>query len=139
MVKSHTSQLAAAALLAGFWCTSAAAPVSEPERNGAKIAALREVLDKWVDMQKALAKEKSEAKQAAQLLEQRIDLLSHEVEDLQKKKTESEKGITEADVKKAEMVKKKEAAIQSLEALAGEMPKMEVELRALQPRLPDPL
>jgi len=113
-----------------------AADPAEPASAGADIAALRETMDKWVDMQKAIAKEKSDAKEAVKLLEQRIVLVTQELEEVRKKKIENEKQITDADKKKAEMVKKKDLNLASLKNLDDELPKMEAQLRALKPLLP---
>jgi hypothetical protein len=114
-----------------------ALPAAAEEGN--RVSALRGMLDKWVDVQKAISKEKSDAGNAKQLLTQRTELLTREVEDLRKKKVESEAGITEADAKKAELVTKKESIAQSLAGLEKELPAFEAEMRVLQPLLPDPV
>lgn len=100
---------------------------------------MREMLDKWGDMQKALSKEKSEAKEANLILQQRIELLTRELEELKGKKVKGTLDITEADKKKAELVDKKTAIVSALAELEKEVPAFEAELRALQPVLPDPV
>jgi chromosome segregation ATPase len=109
------------------------------EQNGAKIAALRETLDKWVAMQKALSKERSEAQSAIQMLQQRTELVVNELEDVKTKKTESDSKITEADLKKAELVTKKEEMQKAMEQVEGEMPTIEADLLSLKAQLPDPI
>ncbi len=100
---------------------------------------MRELLDKWVDLQKALSKEKSEAKDAKLVLQQRIELLTRELEELKEKRVKGELDVTEADRKKAEMADKKTGIVGSLAELEKEAPALEGELRALQPLLPDPV
>ncbi|MEO7798112.1 MAG: DUF3450 family protein [Opitutaceae bacterium] len=110
-----------------------------PTDSAAQIVTMREMLDKWGDLQKALAKEKSEAKEANLILQQRIELLTRELEELKAKKVKGELDITEADKKKSELVDKKTAIVNALADLEREAPILEGELRALQPMLPDPV
>lgn len=114
-------------------------PTTAPSESGGKVAALRDAMDKWVEVQKALSKEKSDAQMAKQLLGQRIELVTREIEDLRRKKIESEAAITEADQKKAELVAKRDTFVASLGELEKEVPTFEAQLRELQPRLPDPV
>lgn len=121
-------------LLSNFAIAQTTAPVS-----GNVAGEMRELLDKWVDLQKALSKEKSEGKDAKLILQQRIELLTRELEELKEKKVKGELDVTEADRKKAELVDKKTGIVGSLADLEKEAPTLEGELRALQPLLPDPV
>ena len=116
-----------------------ATPAAAPADSAAQIVMMREMLDKWGDLQKALSKEKSEAKEATLILQQRIELLTREFEELKGKKVKGELDITEADKKKAELVDKKSAIVGALSELEKEVPVFEAELRLLQPTLPDPV
>ena len=129
----------AAILLLSFGSLAGAQSPSTAPASGNIAVELRELLDTWANQQKAIAKEKSEAKDAVLILQQRIELLTRELEELKGKKIKAELDVTEADKKKGELVAKKEPIVNSLAVLEKEVPALEVELRALQPLLPDPV
>jgi len=117
----------------------AAEDATVPSSDGNVVASLRDVMDRIMETQKALAKESRESKEASLLLRNRVDLLAQEIENLNRKKSESEKGITEADEKKAELVKQEGALKASLADFANAVPDLEKELRGIQPYLPAPV
>jgi TolA-binding protein len=97
----------------------------------------RTTLQKWVETEQLISKEKQEWKLGQQILQDRIDLLQGEIADLETKITESQKAITEADQKREAMTKDNENLKKAADALTTLIGKLEGRVKdQLMPRLP---
>ena len=67
----------------------------------------RELLDKWVETQQVLSKERQEWALGKETLQQRIGLLDGEIGDFDGKIGETRKGIADTNTKKAELLAEK--------------------------------
>lgn len=141
---SATRALAAALALAAA-AGAQDATRQEPADGGAKATPAatlddtRTVLDKWIETQRILAKERKDWQQGKEVLEARLELLKHEVAALEQKIGELRESGTKADAKKRAL-QADEAVLQAtLGQLAAEVTAMEAEVKKLFPALPEPL
>ncbi len=95
-------------------------------------------LEKWVETQRIISKEKADLRLSKEMLNERIDLVSREIETLEKKIKEAGESIAEADKKRAEMLEKNENLKQATSVLAEKIAPMEKRLADLLKRLPKP-
>jgi uncharacterized small protein (DUF1192 family) len=99
----------------------------------------RTTLQKWVETEQVISREKRDWQMAREVLEQRIALLRGEIESLEQKVAESEAGLSEASGKRAEMAaesRELEAAVTSLAETIG---RIEAKTKRLVSLLPAPL
>src|SRR5262245_61388660 len=99
----------------------------------------RETLAKWVETQQLIAKEKREWADGKEILTSRIDVLKGEIEATKGKLADARKTAAEANSKKAGTVAESAALQEVGTGLAMEAGDLEAGLRALLPRLPEPL
>lgn len=99
----------------------------------------REVLERWVETERLISREKRDWKLGREMLEERIALVAREEESMRTRIVEVEKSITEADRKRDELVARNDALKSASAELAADVVRLEEGTRALLKRLPDPI
>jgi TolA-binding protein len=97
--------------------------------TGKAIEQARSELQKWVETEQILSKEKQEWKLGQQILQDRIDLLEGEIKDLEQKIKESKQAIVDADKKRESTVNDNKNLKNASEALAGMIGKLEAQIK----------
>ena len=99
----------------------------------------RLTLDKWLETQQIIARERKDWQQGKEILLGRLELVKGEVATLEEKIRQAESGVAEADRKRAELLAEnavlEAATAQLTEAVTG----MEGEVRKLFAQLPEPI
>ncbi len=132
----------AAVLLAALpiVAASGSAAVAQDERDVASdIEATRDALGRWVETRKVISEEKREWALGREILDDRIALLSRELETLEGRVKEAEASVTEADRKRDELVAQNETLKASSAKLAEIAAGLETRTKSLVARLPDPI
>jgi FtsZ-binding cell division protein ZapB len=99
----------------------------------------RSSLEKWVETQRIISKEKEELKISREMLNERIGLLSREIDSLRSKITDAEESIAEADKKREAMIEENEKLKEASSSLVEVIAKMEQRTKEMLKRLPDPI
>jgi len=99
----------------------------------------RETLAKWVETQQLISKEKRDWVDGKEMLTSRIDVLKGEIEAVRLKLKDARETASEANSKKAGTVAESEALHEVGTGLSKDAGELEAGLRALLPRLPEPL
>lgn len=99
----------------------------------------RAALAKWVETRRIISKERQDWQLGKQMLQERIDVVQHEIESLRAKAADADRSVTEADKKQAEFRQQNEALRTASTALVGTVETLEQRLRGLLPRLPTPI
>lgn len=102
-----------------------------------RLAATRAALEKWVENQRIISKEKRDFALAKEMLTERIGLVENEVEQLQGKIEAAEESITEADKKRVRLIEESEKLEAASASLEGVLASLEVRTRDLLTRLPE--
>jgi FtsZ-binding cell division protein ZapB len=137
--------LFACALLATGLPLPAQSGAGAPDRAAAQARTAEQVdgalavLDKWVENRRLIEKEKRDWALGRELLRERIDLIQREIEGLRARIAEADQSIAEADRKRAELLAENEHLKSGTAALGEQAQQFEAGLRALLPRLPEPL
>lgn len=126
----------AAALLLLAPLTMGAGESPDP---GASIKSSRETLAKWVETQQIIAKEKKDWLQAKEILTSRISLVQAEIDTVKKTLEETRATGAEGMKKRAEATHDEAAIQEAGTAVAGWTAGLERDLKALLPRLPEPV
>lgn len=127
---------AAAALLAAF---GLAAPALGESTDSSQISETRSTLDKWVETQRVISKEKSDWAMAREVLEQRIDLLSDEAASLEQKIRETQASVNVADAQRRELLAANAELKEASASLDGLVAALEAKLVPLVSALPAPV
>ena len=100
---------------------------------------VRLTMDKWIETQQIISKERKDWQQSKDILQGRLELVKKEVSTLKDKIKESKTSVAETDQKKNKLVAEndqlKTAGKQLTEAVTG----MEGEIHRISKQLPDPL
>lgn len=99
----------------------------------------REALEKWVETERVISREKRDLALAREMLNERIELVKREIDTMRAKIREAEGSIAEADKKRAEMKDESEKLKGASASLDGALVSLEDRTQALLARLPDPL
>jgi hypothetical protein len=99
----------------------------------------RETLAKWVETQQLIAKEKRDWADGKEILTSRIDVIKGEIEAVKTKLADARRTAGETNAKKAGTIAESEALHEVGAGLATEAGELEAGLKALLPRLPEPL
>lgn len=97
----------------------------------------RELLNKYYETQKLLAKEKADWKLGKEIMETRISMIETNIEELKKKTKEEEEKVSKSDDERQELVKEDEALAKTAEVQKEGVQKLEARVHALWPLLPD--
>ncbi len=105
----------------------------------AEMKASREALSKWVETQQILAKEKKDWQTGKEILNSRISLVKGEIEDVEKKMQEVSTAGAESVQKKGDITKEEATLREAAAAVATRTATLERDIKALMPRLPEPI
>lgn len=104
-----------------------------------RLSDARESLAKWVETQQIISREREDWQVGKDVLEQRIALVSGEIEDLEGRIAELRNGIGETDRRRVEMESEKRTYERASVVLADGIGELERKVRVLVERLPDPI
>jgi hypothetical protein len=105
----------------------------------ADMKASREALSKWVETQQILAKEKKDWQTGKEILSSRISLVKGEIADVDAKMREASTAGAESVQKKSDITKEEATLQEAAAAAAVRTAALERDLKALMPRLPEPI
>ncbi|MBN1974647.1 MAG: DUF3450 family protein [Sedimentisphaerales bacterium] len=111
--------------------------VNPPARE--TIDTARNVIEQWVDTQRALSKEKQNWEMAQQSLNDRIEMVKKEIDSLREKISKSTQDISDADKNQAKLVEERETLKNAAETFKGIVDRLESKTIALNRQLPDPI
>lgn len=94
-------------------------------------------LEKWIETQRVISKEKHDLVVAREMLNERIELVQHEIKSLQDKIEDAKDSIDEADKKRDEMMRENEKLKNASESLTVILVSLEDRVKQLLKRLPD--
>ena len=120
-------------------CILVLAGPSRAGAAGAEVDAFRAEMEKWVETRQILSEEKAEWEVERESLRATRDLLKQEKDALQEQTQELEQTSTAADEERAELLLRRDASQAGSQALERKIRRMEEEVLALVPRLPEPL
>ncbi len=106
-------------------------------KNSIDIA--RQTIEKWVETQRVISKEKQDWELGREMLNEQIKLRQVEIASLRDKISQAEKNINDTDVKRMELVEENDKLKETAEALTGIVTNLETRTIALEKRLPDPI
>jgi len=113
-----------------------AAPKPDPV---AEMKSSREALGKWVETQQILAKEKKDWQTGKEILSSRISLVKGEIADVEGKMQEASTAGAESVQKKSDISREEATLKEAATAVAARTASLERDLKALMPRLPEPI
>jgi len=105
----------------------------------AEMKASREALSKWVETQQILAKEKKDWQTGKEMLNSRISLVKGEIADVEAKMQEASTAGADSVQKKNDISKEEATLKQAAAAVAARTATLERDIKALMPRLPEPI
>jgi len=132
--------LTGVALCGAVWVTEAkgAAGTTEPA-GGATLAETRMVLDKWIETQQVIARERKDWQQGKETLSSRLELARKEAATIEEKLKQAE-AVSMTAAKQRETIEAETVKLKrSVERLAGATTRLELQIRKLFPTLPDPI
>jgi gas vesicle protein len=100
---------------------------------------LRVTMDKWIETQQIIAKERNEWQQGNEILRGRLDLVKTEIGSLEEKITQAKSSVEETDKKRNDLLAENDQLKATSSELTEEAAKIEEEIRRLVKRLPEPL
>jgi soluble cytochrome b562 len=133
--------LVCTACLLSFGATPATTGVVQEDKAVPRrtLEETRLTMDKWIETQQILSKERKEWQQGKEILVGRLDLVKKEVGTVEEKIKQAQTSVAEADKKRGELVAEndrlKAAVAQLTEAVTG----MEGEVRKIFQQLPEPI
>ena len=99
----------------------------------------RMALEKWVKAKDLISKEKRDFELKKEILNERIDLVQHEINSLHGKISGAEDSIAEADKRRQDMLEENTKLKQASASLEGTLLDLEKRAQGLLKRLPDPI
>ncbi|HIJ70808.1 MAG TPA: DUF3450 family protein [Planctomycetes bacterium] len=99
----------------------------------------RTALEKWVQTQSIISKEKRDFVLTGEMLKERFALYKREIESLRGKTSDARESIAEADRKRADLLEENEKLKEASTWLLTTVIKMEDNIKLLLQRLPDPI
>lgn len=133
-----TAALALAAAMLASACGLASWAAGAPD-DAEPVDRTREALTKWVDTQRAIAKERRDLALAKEMLHERIELIQREVSSLRKKIAAAEKGIAETEAKREKLSGTNDKLKKTSSTLREALATMETRSSKLLARLPEPI
>ena len=111
---------------------------SEPD-NKDSIETTRTIIDKWVETQRTISKDKQDWVLAEQSLNDRIEMVGNEIDSLHKSIAKGQQDVNDKDENLAELIKENDQLKSASEALNGIIKKLESRTLSLISQLPDPI
>ncbi len=108
-------------------------------KDDEKIENTKAALEKWVETQKIISKEKRDFELAKEMLNERIGLVKREIKSLRKKISDAEDSIAEADKKRKELIEENEKLKKTSASLSDTLVSLEERTKDLLERLPGPI
>lgn len=136
---ASSSKLKAKNILMIFALCLLVTGILNADNNTENIENTRATIEKWVETQRVISKEKHDLALAKEMLNERISLVEREIESLKGKITEAEKSIDEADKKRSEMLKENERFKNASDSLGSSLLSLESGTKAMLTRLPGPI
>ena len=99
----------------------------------------RVTMDKWIETQQIISKERKDWEQGKEILQGRLELVKNEIALLQGKIQEAQTGVAEASRKKEELVAEDARLLETGAKLAEVVTRTEAELQPLCRALPEPV
>lgn len=126
-------------------CVAASVPAVakvEPEaasQNPPSLEKTRMAMDKWIETQQIISKERKDWQQGKDILVGRLDLVKRETDALQEKIKQADTGVTETDTKRKELLAENRQLEDATALLTQTATSMEKEVRKLFKQLPEPI
>ena len=123
---------------------SASSPVGGllASQDGAQAPTLEETrltLNKWIETQQIISKERNEWQQGKEILTGRLELIQKECTDLDAKLTAAQASVAETDAKRSELMVERDRLAALGTGLNESVARMESEVRRLFRQLPEPV
>lgn len=118
--------------------TCCSGPAAAAGQGALDIETTRTALEKYVETERLISREKRDLELSREMLEERIELVRREIESLKGKISDAESNIAEADKKREELVQENEKLKESSAALGGVLESLERGILGVLPRLPEP-
>ncbi len=109
------------------------------DKDDANVDDTRAALEKWVETQRIISRERRDLELAKEMLNERIDLLQREIRSLRDRTAEAAEDIAEAEKKRREMAEENDKLKAVSSVLAEKVTVMEARTRRLLKRLPAPI
>lgn len=104
-----------------------------------EVEGARAAVEKWVESRRLISQEQRDWALGKELLEERVGLVQREIEALREKIAEAQSRLGEADRKREELLAENEQLKEGATGLTESLVAMELRLRSLLARLPDPI
>ncbi|MCA9416889.1 MAG: DUF3450 family protein [Candidatus Omnitrophica bacterium] len=121
------------------WSLCLAPTAAFCEESAPIVEETRAALEKWVETQRVISKEKKDLALAKEMLNERIELVKREIDSLHGKISEAEESIAEADKKRAELIEENEKLKDAAGSLEQVLVSLETRTKKLLKRTPEPL
>ncbi|MCA9439237.1 MAG: DUF3450 family protein [Candidatus Omnitrophica bacterium] len=121
------------------WSLCLAPTAAFCEESAPIVEDTRAALEKWVETQRVISKEKKDLALAKEMLNERIELVKREIDSLHGKISEAEESIAEADKKRAELIEENEKLKDAAGSLEQVLVSLETRTKKLLKRTPEPL
>jgi hypothetical protein len=99
----------------------------------------RVTMDKWIETQQIISRERKDWEQGKEILTGRLELVKNEIALLQVKIQEAKTGVEAAERKRSQLRAEDEHLVAAMAELTEAVTRMESELATQIPRLPDPI
>ncbi|MCF7954822.1 MAG: DUF3450 domain-containing protein [Phycisphaerae bacterium] len=130
-----TAILLLAMLAALIFCSKA----ESADDNTDKIETTKVALEKYIETQRLISKERLDLKLSREMLNERISLIKDQIKEYREKIAKAQDKITEADKEKGKLSKQEDEFKKSSETLEGVVAKLEDRTKSLLNRLPEPI
>jgi hypothetical protein len=115
----------------------AAADAAEPAKP--TLEETRLTLNKWIETQQIISKERNDWQQAKEILQGRVELVGKEANSLREKIKQSEDAVTESNKKRDELTAENDRLKAVGQELNEAVTSMEAQVRKLVKRMPEPV
>ena len=126
-------------LAAALGAVALAAAAAGGPADGAALAETRMILDKWIQTQQVIARERKDWQQGKDTLNSRLELARKEASTIEEKLKQTETAAAAAAKHRETIVAESAKLKQSQERLLGAVARLETDIRKLFPTLPDPV
>lgn len=140
-MRNWTAKLAALAPLAATAVASFSQAPGDPQRPNAAptLEETRLKMEKWIETQQLISKERNEWQQGKEILLGRLELVKKEVASLQEKIEQARSGVAEAQKKRDELTAESDGLKAVGAGLTDTVSRMEGDVQRLYRMLPDPI